>query len=354
MIENQYHIIGVMSGTSLDGIDLVEVQFQWDQSWKFDIINAETIKYSEDWKTKLSDLVSLSKEALDDIDVEYTNYLGDVIKTFIEKNNIKNLDAVCSHGHTAWHRPSEKLTIQIGNLPELAKRLNEKVVCDFRVQDVELGGQGAPLVPIGDDLLFSEYDYCLNLGGFVNVSAEIRERRIAYDICPMNIVLNHYVKPLGLDYDDGGEMASKGEVVYQLLDELNQLEYYDQSFPKSLGIEWVKENIFPLMDSYQLEIENLLRTFVEHIALQVVLNTQSSNKSTVLVTGGGAYHKFLQYRIQHYSDNEIVIPEHNVIDFKEALIFGFLGVLRLRNEVNCLQSVTGASRDHSSGKIFLP
>ncbi|QQY83357.1 anhydro-N-acetylmuramic acid kinase [Tamlana sp. s12] len=354
MLKKQYHIIGVMSGTSLDGIDLVELQFKLDKTWQFQIINVETVAYTEAWKTQLSDLVSLSQKELDDIDIVYTNYLADVIKNFIQKHNIQDIDAVCSHGHTALHQPEKELTLQIGNLPEIAKKLNEKVVCDFRVQDVELGGQGAPLVPIGDHLLFPEYDFCLNLGGFVNLSTAIDDQRIAYDICPMNVVLNHYVKPLGLEYDDAGKIASKGYVDYQLLSDLNELDYFKKPHPKSLGMEWVKEVIFPLIDSYELRVEYILRTFVEHIAIQVATEINIIDDASVLVTGGGAYHNFLLYRLQYYSDNKFIVPSREVVEFKEALIFGFLGVLKLRNEVNCLQSVTGASKNHSSGKIFLP
>ncbi|AUS05553.1 anhydro-N-acetylmuramic acid kinase [Pseudotamlana carrageenivorans] len=354
MLKKQYHIIGVMSGTSLDGIDLVELQFKLDKTWQFQIINAETMAYTEAWKTQLTELVSLSKKALDNLDVAYTKYLADVIKSFIQKHNIQDIDAVCSHGHTALHQPSKKLTFQIGNLPEMAKILNEKVVCDFRVQDVELGGQGAPLVPIGDQLLFPEYDFCLNLGGFANISTVIHDKRIAYDICPMNIVLNYYVKPLGLAYDDGGKIASEGEVDVQLLDDLGELDFYKKSFPKSLGFEWVKDVVFPLIDAYQLNVKNTLRTFVEHIAIQVATELKALNDASVLVTGGGAYHNFLLHRIEYYVDSELIVPSKEVIDFKEALIFGFLGVLKLRNEVNCLQSVTGSSKNHSSGKIFLP
>ncbi|MBU2949549.1 anhydro-N-acetylmuramic acid kinase [Tamlana agarivorans] len=354
MLEDKYHVIGIMSGTSLDGIDLVEVNFQFNGVWSFEILNAETVSYTPLWKTQLSALVSYSEEKLKNIDTEYTAYLADVIKTFIKKNNINNIDAVCSHGHTALHQPADKLTLQIGNLPEISKWLHEKVVCDFRVQDVQLGGQGAPLVPIGDQLLFSEYDFCLNLGGFANISMEIKGARVAYDICPVNLVLNHYVNRLGFDYDDDGEIASTGEVHSLLLEALNKLPFYKEPFPKSLGLEWVKHQVFPLIDSYDLSIEDVLKTAVEHMAIQIASQFGLKAKRSVLVTGGGAYNSFLMRRIQHHSANKIIIPSKRVVEFKEALIFGFLGVLRLRNEVNCLQSVTGALKNHSSGKIFLP
>ncbi|MEL0454890.1 anhydro-N-acetylmuramic acid kinase [Flavobacteriaceae bacterium SZ-1-7] len=354
MIKSEYHVVGVMSGTSLDGIDLVQVKFYFEGFWRFEILAAETIAYPKKWRDTLRNLVSLSLEDLKKIDEDYTEFLALTIKEFIFKNDIKNVDAICSHGHTALHQPEKRLTLQIGNLPEIAKILNEIVVCDFRVEDVKLGGQGAPLVPIGDKLLFSEYDFCLNLGGFANISTEIKQSRIAYDICPVNIVLNHYVSQLGFDFDDGGQIASSGKLDTTLLYQLNDLNFYAQKHPKSLGLEWVRTNIFPLIDIFKLEVKDVLNTFVEHIAVQIASVIKQKNDASVLVTGGGAYNKYLMERIKFHSKSKIIIPVNQVVEFKEALVFGFLGVLKLRGEVNCLHSVTGASKDHSSGIIYHP
>ncbi|PWH83474.1 anhydro-N-acetylmuramic acid kinase [Algibacter marinivivus] len=354
MSKSKYSVIGVMSGTSLDGIDLVYANFYYDEVWGFEIVYAETIKYDAKWFNILKRLVSFSFEELKNIDANYTEYLANVIKGFINKNQIKHIDAVCSHGHTALHQPENKLTYQIGNRPLLAKILNEKVVCDFRVQDVEHGGQGAPLVPIGDELLFSEYDFCLNLGGFANISMHLNNERIAYDICPVNIVMNHYVNKLGFDYDDRGGIASTGTINENLLNQLNKLDFYKENYPKSLGLEWVNRNVFPIINNFQLETKTVLRTFLEHIAYQIASEIKKIEKATVLITGGGVYNTFLIERIKHLSNTEIIIPSNNIVEFKEALIFGFLGVLKIRNEVNCLKSVTGASKDHSSGRIYLP
>lgn len=354
MIKDEYNIIGVMSGTSLDGIDLVYAKFYLKEIWYFEIVFAETVEYPSNWYEILKELVNKSIEELKTIDTNYTDYLAKVIKNFIIKHQIKNIDAICSHGHTALHRPENKLTYQIGNKPLLAELLNETVVCDFRVQDVELGGQGAPLVPIGDKLLFSEYAFCLNLGGFANISMDINDERIAYDICPVNIVLNFYVGKLGLKYDDQGRIASKGTINLELLNQLNTLEFYKELYPKSLGLEWVNNNIFPLIDTFKLKIQDVLKTFVEHIAIQIASEINKKNNASLLITGGGVYNTFLVDRIESYSNQKIIIAKNEVVEFKEALIFGFLGVQRLRNEVNCLSSVTGAIKDHSSGKIFLP
>lgn len=341
-----------MSGTSLDGIDLAELIFNYsEKKWNFEIVNAETVAYSTFWKDELREAINYSEEKLERLDFKYTEKLSEEILKFIKKHNIQEIDAVCSHGHTILHRPEKGLTLQIGNLPRISKMLGQKVVCDFRVQDVELGGQGAPLVPIGDKLLFSEYDYCLNLGGFANCSFEKNGERIAFDICPANIVLNKYAEKLGQDFDEGGKLAASGKVDKELLNKLNSISFYSEKPPKSLGLEWVNSTIFPLLDASKISSEDVLRTFTEHIAVQ--LANQFSINASVLITGGGAYNSFLIERLNKIAQVETAIPFHEIVEFKEALIFGLLGILKLRGEVNCLASVTGATKDHSSGKIFL-
>jgi anhydro-N-acetylmuramic acid kinase len=353
MFKESYSIIGVMSGTSLDGIDLAHIDFTIkDGKWNYQILESETISYPENWLNKLKVAVSFSKEELITLNEEYTELLGNIIKSFIENHTIKNIDAVCSHGHTILHQPQNGFTLQIGNLPKIAALINEKVVCDFRVQDVQLGGQGAPLVPIGDRILFSEYDYCLNLGGFSNVSFEENSKRIAFDISPVNTVLNFYANKLALDYDDKGKIARAGKVDSDLLNELNALDYYKKSFPKSLGFEFVKEIVLLLIEKYSIPIEDKMRTFTEHIALQTSLALPNKT-GKILITGGGAYNDFLIERMQfHLPKIEIIIPDNKTLEFKEALIFALLGVLKLRNEINVLSSVTGAKMDHSSGVIY--
>ena len=353
MIKSNYNVVAVMSGTSLDGIDIIYATYAYDHTWKFEIHHSETIKYSKGWKSTLSQLVNKSLDELKEIDFTYSEYLATVIANFIEKNNLKIIDFISSHGHTALHQPENGLTLQIGNQQVLADILNKKTICDFRIQDVELGGQGAPLVPIGDRLLFHDYDYCLNLGGFANISFENQAERIAYDICPVNIVLNHYVSKLSLEYDDKGQLASKGNINNNLLILLNELPFYDEKPPKSLGLEWVELNIFPLIDSFKLKTEDILRTYVEHISIQITKVFIKGEKE-VLVTGGGVYNDFLMSRLNSLSKLKIVIPNNEIVEFKEALIFGLLGVLKERGEVNCLMSVTGAKRNHSSGKILIP
>jgi anhydro-N-acetylmuramic acid kinase len=353
MFKETYNVIGVMSGTSLDGIDLAHINFTIkDCKWDYQILESETISYSENWLNKLKVAVSFSEEELLKLNEDYTELLGKIIKSFIDNYQIKNLDAVCSHGHTILHQPQNGFTLQIGNLYKIAALTQEKVVCDFRVQDVQFGGQGAPLVPIGDRILFSEYDYCLNLGGFSNVSFEDNSKRIAFDISPVNTVLNFYANKLGLDYDDKGKIARSGKVNLDLLNELNTLDYYKKSFPKSLGFEFVKEIVLPLIEKYSISIEDKMHSFTEHITLQTSL-ALPKKEGKILITGGGAYNAFLIERMQfHLPEIQIIIPDNKTLEFKEALIFALLGVLKLRNEINVLSSVTGAKMDHSTGVIY--
>ena len=357
MFKETYNIVGVMSGTSLDGIDLAHVNFTINQGkWNYEILEAETIGYSNDWLNKLKVAVDFSSEELTTLNQDYTKLLGEIIFSFINRYQISNLDALCSHGHTILHQPQKGYTLQIGNLPEIAKYTNQKVVCDFRIQDVQLGGQGAPLVPIGDRLLFSNYHYCLNLGGFSNVSFEENGNRVAFDIAPVNTVLNFYANKLGFDYDNKGAISRSGTLNLDLFNELNSLEYYNLRFPKSLGFEFVKEIVLPLIEKFEISIEDKLNTFTEHISYQtsIALESFETRNKSMLVTGGGAYNDFLIERMKFYLPKlQITIPDNKTLEFKEALIFALLGVLKLRNEINVLRSVTGAKNDHSSGKIYI-
>lgn len=353
MFKQNYNVIGVMSGTSLDGVDLAHIRFTKNSDWNYEILETETVSYSEEWLNKLKLAVNFSKSQLEELNINYTHLLAEIINDFITKNTIENLDAVCSHGHTILHKPNLGYTLQIGNLQIISELINQNVVCDFRVQDVELGGQGAPLVPIGDKLLFPQHDYCLNLGGFSNISFDTDGKRIAFDISPVNTVLNFYANVLGFPYDDKGTNSKSGKLNYDLLEKLNKISFYKLPYPKSLGIEFVNDHIFPLIDSFEIPTVDKMKTFVEHIAIQINRVVDKEN-SSLLITGGGVYNDFLIDCIRkHLSETKIVIPDEKTIEFKEALIFAFLGVLKLRNEVNVLSTVTGASKNHSSGKIYM-
>jgi anhydro-N-acetylmuramic acid kinase len=348
-----YFVIGVMSGTSIDGVDIVYMNFFYEESWKFKILNSKTYVYNNEWQVALSRIVKNNIESVKQIDQNYTRLLSEYILQFINEYNIGKIDFVSSHGHTALHDPSNSLTYQIGNLSELSDFLGLKVICDFRTQDVQFGGQGAPLVPVGEKYLFSDYKTLINLGGFANITKMSTNNIIAYDICPVNIVFNHLSNLIEHKYDDKGKIAASGKLNLDLFSHLQSLEYYKLKSPKSLGVEWVNDIIFPILSEYsRLSVTDLLHTFSNHFAEQISDNIDTNSK--VLITGGGAYNDYLIQRIKDLTDCKIDIPESNIIEYKEALIFGFLGVLRDLNINNCYSSVTGAKKDHCSGKIIIP
>jgi len=345
-----FQAIGLMSGTSLDGLDICLARFEKQNSvWKFQILHAETISYSKDLEDQLRNSIHLSAKKLLELHSEYGFYLGKEVKNFISRNKIENINVISSHGHTVFHQPQKKFTLQIGDGRAIKIETKLPVVYDFRSQDVLMGGNGAPLVPIGDELLFSEYDACLNLGGFSNISLKLNNKRIAFDIVPVNIILNKLALNFKQNFDDNGDLARQGKTDKELLSKLNSLEFYTLSHPKSLGIEWCNENIFPLFKN--LDSIDVLATFTEHVAVQISKVFNQYQLKKVLFTGGGTYNSFLIEKIKEKTISEIIIPEKVIIDFKEALIFAFMGILKINNEINVLSSATGSSRDHSSGII---
>jgi len=350
---DSYFMIGCMSGTSLDGIDVSYVKFTKSIEWAFQILASKTIGYNKAWKNKLSESNQLSPAALKKLNNEYTDFLASIIVDFIAKENIKLLDAVASHGHTVFHQPEKALTLQIGNSTHLADQIGWPVICDFRTQDVAMGGQGAPLVPMGDKMLFNNWRACVNLGGFSNISIFQNQTVLAYDICAVNTVFNFLANRLNLPYDGEGKIAEKGKIIPVLFEELARLSYYSKKPPKSLGVEWVNEKIFRILDAHDKEdTQDLMHTYTIHIAQEIAKCLPE--EGSVLFTGGGAYNTFLVQAIQKKTNAKIDIPAPELVDFKEALIFAFLGLLKLRGSVNCLASVTGANHDHSTGKIFIP
>jgi anhydro-N-acetylmuramic acid kinase len=348
-----YYVIGLMSGTSIDGVDLVYVNFFFNKYWSFKILKFKTYEYDKDWQNILKNLIDKDQNSIKLIDKNYTKLLSKYILRFIEEFSIKKIDFVSSHGHTALHDPSNSITYQIGNLKELTNYTGLKVICDFRVEDIKLGGQGAPLVPVGEKYIFPEYDTLINIGGFANITIKSNNNLIAYDICPVNIVFNHLSNLINLKYDDKGKISSSGKINLELFNHLQSIDYYKQVSPKSLGVEWVKEVIFPIINNFlEIPVEDLLNTFSKHFASQIAINIKSSNKT--LITGGGAYNDYLIQNIMDLTESEIIIPSSEIIEYKEALIFGFLGVLKDLNINNCYSSVTGAIKDHCSGNIFIP
>tara|TARA_B100001105_G_scaffold229167_1_gene200617 strand:+ start:6680 stop:7744 length:1065 start_codon:yes stop_codon:yes gene_type:complete len=352
MYNNSIYVIGLMSGTSLDGLDICFVSFKKSNYSKYNIINSKTYRYNEKWIEKLKKSIFLNKQELKKIDIEYGTLISNYLKEFISEFSIDKIDLISSHGHTVFHEPNKGKTLQIGDGKTINKIIKTDVVCDFRTQDVKYKGQGAPLVPIGDLDLFSNYKFCLNLGGFSNVSIKDNNKIKAFDICPVNTVLNHYSKKMGYTFDQDGVLSKKGTVNLDLLNQLNQMSFYNKSGPKSLGIEFVKSKVIPLIDSHILNPKDILRTYIEHISDQISKSIGSYFNDRILISGGGTYNNTLIDSIKTKVKSKVIVPDSQIIDYKEALIFAYMGLLKSKEKINCLKSVTGAIKDHSSGKIF--
>jgi len=353
-----------MSGTSLDGLDIALVEFNYTNKLNYRVLASKTIAYNPKWKSKLEHAFHCNESALSALDLEYGFWLGSKVNEFIETSHCK-VDLIASHGHTVFHQPKEKISLQIGNGQPLYKLTKIPVVNNFRKQDVLLGGQGAPLVPMGDELLFSEFQFCLNLGGFSNISWNDSIQRKACDLSPCNILLNAICKRLQLNYDAHGILASKGRINSELLARWNAIPFYTQTPPKSLGREWFELNFLADIQNEHFSVEDLLATAVQHISIQIntfIQHTQKEISATLdqnktiscLVTGGGAYNQFLmaQLNANAVTDIQYLIPEPELIDFKEAILFALLGFLRWNEEINVLASVTGAVKDHCSGDVY--
>ena len=352
---SKYEIVGLMSGTSLDGLDIVHSRFaKKDEKWTYDILNSETIPYSGELLARLQKATEISEPDLKKLDKDFAHEMALMVNLFLSNRNIDDttIDAIASHGQTVFHQPDKGFSLQIGCGKTLAAETGLPVINDFRNGDIREGGQGAPLVPIGDKLLFSDSASAfLNLGGFCNISfVNEKEKWIAFDIAPCNLPLNKIANQKGQEYDKGGEIAKQGTINLFLLDLLNKLEYYNSSYPKSLGTEWLEGKFYPLV-KFSKTPEDNMRTLLDHTAIQIA-NVLTVNKlKSVLVTGGGAFNSFLIERIKHHSDCEVVLPSKEIIEFKEALIFAFLGALHLNNEPSNVPSATGARKEVSLGVL---
>ncbi len=336
-----------MSGTSIDGLDLAICSFNKTKEWNFKIEKCKTVKYTKNWKYILGNLHNSTIQNILKHDIIYAKLIAKEIKKFLKNENV---DFIASHGHTIFHQPEKKYTLQIGNGRTIANITRIKTITNFRNLDISLGGQGAPLVPVGDLKLFKNFKYCLNIGGIANISIKEKNKIKAFDICPANIVLNKISRKLKLDFDNEGNLAMQGKIITKLFSKLNSLSYYNDKSPKSLSREWVEKNIDPLiLERYNHK--DVLHTLCEHMGKQI---GQYLKEGKTLVTGGGAFNKYLIERIKNYSNSQIVLPNKKIINFKEAMIFAFLGVLKIRNQNNCLKSVTGAKQNSCGGEINNP
>lgn len=350
MEEKNYELIGTMSGTSCDGLDIAYCRF-WKKKkkWFFKVKNTSFEHFDNRLKKKLLKCYDLSSYKLKKLDIELGDFISKKICDFISKYSLKPM-LIASHGHTVFHNPSDRITLQIGNALVINTRTKIKVINNFRELDVLNGGQGAPLVAYGDLKLFSEYDYCINIGGIVNISKLNMKKLIAYDICPSNIILNKFSRLEGFEYDKNGNIASKGNIIPHIFDKLNEIEYYRKSEPKSLDINYIEKNFFPLLQNYPNK--DILNTVVNHIAYQINKNIEGKNQN-ILLSGGGTFNKYLIKKIQLYNtkNHNFIKPNNDIISFKEAIIFGYLGLLKFLDLKNINNSVTGSRNSSSSGTL---
>ena len=361
-----YRAIGIMSGSSLDGLDISFTEFQENGGkWTYDIRKADCYSYTDEWMKKLRDATSLNALEYQLLHTEYGHYIGQQVNRFIDENGLHyQVALIASHGHTTFHMPSKKMTAQLGDGAAIAAETQLPVVTDLRSLDVAFGGQGAPIVPIGEKLLLGDYDFFLNLGGIANISFN-SDPYVAFDICAANRVLNMLANDAGKEYDDRGGIASSGHINSHLLNKLNDLAYYSQPYPKSLANDFGTDMVYPMIRNSGIEVKDALRTYVEHIVMQVqfaISNWQLANSSVqtancrLLVTGGGAFNDFLIQRLSEEmvkAKIEVIVPGENLIQYKEAMIMAFIGVLRWRQEYNIFSSVTGALRDSINGALWI-
>ena len=359
----QYNVIGLMSGSSLDGLDIAYIRFEETAGkWQFEILESTCFPYSEEWKLKLAGLTGLPAKDYLLLHTAYGQYLGNCVNKFLDEKNLDyRVQLISSHGHTAFHFPSQHMTAQIGDGASIAAVTGIRTITDLRSVDVALGGQGAPIVPIGEKLLFPEYDLFLNIGGIANLSAN-GETFIGFDVCPANRVLDLLAAGTGKGFDEDGAMASAGNVDGNLLEQLNAFDYYRLPYPKSLSNEFGLREIFPVILKAKLSLPDALRTYVQHIVVQVSeslfkLKKELSGKEELrlLITGGGAHNRFLTNKLKEAvsaSGIECVIPPANLVNYKEALVIALMGALRWREDINVMHSVTGATKDSSNGALW--
>ncbi|HEV8082193.1 MAG TPA: anhydro-N-acetylmuramic acid kinase [Chitinophagaceae bacterium] len=356
-----YKVIGLMSGSSLDGLDIVFTELQeTGGKWNYEIINSICMEYDETWQKKLKGAIDLQAVDYLLLHTEYGKFIGEKIKEFIGENNLQHkVNLVSSHGHTTFHLPEKKMTHQLGEGAAIASETNLPVISDLRSMDIAFGGQGAPIVPIGEKLLFTDYNYFLNIGGIANLSIHNENTVIAFDVCAANRVLNMLAEEKGLPYDDEGKISAKGNINNALLEKINSLEYFKLPYPKSLANSFGTDVIFPIIKSFEINTEDALSTFTEHICIQIKNSLKpfkQNERQKLFITGGGAFNTFLIKRLNHHLEEtnfEIHIPEENVVKYKEALIMALLGILRWREQYTVLASVTGASRNSVGGAIWL-
>lgn len=361
-----YRVIGIMSGSSLDGLDIAFVQFEeTGGKWSWHIEAADCKPYPEAWRTRLAGATELSAREYMLLHSEYGHYIGREVRRFMEENELSyRVSLIASHGHTTFHMPPH-MTGQIGCGAAIAAETGLPVVTDLRALDVALGGQGAPIVPMGEKLLFPGERFLVNIGGIANLSVATPGGYVAFDTSPANRLLNLLVAPLGLEYDEDGRIAASGQIDHGVLQQLKSLPYHGETYPKSLPNQFGTDLVMPILSKSGSGRADALRTAVEYIAWAVSSGVTAviaqtglpvPDGSRLLVTGGGALNSFLVSRIDALLQPmglSAVAADPVTAMYKEALIMGLLGVLRWREESTTLSTVTGATRDSIGGALWM-
>lgn len=353
-LSKQVRALGLMTGTSLDALDIACADFVQDsaRNYTYEWVAVKSVPLPNTLRQNLIDVYNGTAVQMAELHYSFSRWVAREVNAFVAEQSLKNINIIGYHGQTIFHAPQSGYTFQLGNPGVIASYTGIDTVGDFRSQDVALGGQGAPLVPIGDALLFSTYDGCLNLGGIANISATQNKEIKAFDVCAFNLVMNHLAKQAGEDYDKDGNLASKGKVRSDLLESLNQFPFYAQSTAKSLGFEEVENFYIPTIARFNQSPQDSLATFTLHATDRIQQATEQLGLQKVLVTGGGAFNKHFIGLINDQATCHFEIGDSTLIEFKEALLFGFLAALRLTDEVNVLNSVTGATRSSVSGALY--
>ena len=368
MASKTYYVLGLMSGSSLDGLVIAYCNITWDGDrvthWK--LLESETLPFSDKWKNRLRELPNQNGLIFAKTNTYFGHYMGGLVNEFIENYRIKELDFIASHGHTIFHDPEHRISIQIGDGAALASQTGYTTICDFRTQDVAMDGEGAPLSPLADRYMFHNYDFYLNIGGIANVSANTgNDNWVAMDCCAANQVLNLLAEELGSEFDNNGSFASRGSVNEKLLGQVSDFSYYSNPYPKSMSNGWIREKIIPLYREAECSSEDKLATACEHIAIEIsnsiqdIINKEGFIRTSykMLLTGGGVFNNYLVQTIHAYCnrslDIDLLMPDASIINFKEAMLMALLGVLRVEKVPNSMKAITGAKMDTINGAIHV-
>lgn len=360
------YVVGIMSGSSLDGLDIALCRFEQDDlsgKLSFDLVDTAAIPFDENMMSRLGVGATMDVRSLKKLEVDLSRYIAESVNQFLEAG-AHTADYISCHGHTIWHVPEDGYTVQIGQGAIISELTGTPCICDLRSNDMAVGGQGAPVAPIVEQILFPEFDFYINLGGIANVSFHSDQEVISWDSVPCNQILNHYASQKGLPYDDGGSLAESGKVDKGLKEAWMSLPYFGRSYPKSMDNTWVKNHFLAGASSFDVSIEDALATMVDVCVSQIqgdikdhVGDTGGQHLRKCLITGGGAHNTYLVSQLSEvltHDDIEVIKPKDEIVDYKEAILMALMGFLRIEGISNTISSVTGARTNTIGGAVYVP